>query len=100
MSKLKLYLDTLSQPCRSLLIFLENTKIPYEPIVVRLGKGEQNSPEFLKVNPLHQVPVIDDNGFILRESVAILRYLCREKKNVADHWYPNDSKKQAKVDDT
>ncbi|XP_073985763.1 glutathione S-transferase theta-1-like [Rhodnius prolixus] len=99
MSKLKLYLDTLSQPCRSLLIFLENTKIPYEPIVVRLGKGEQNSPEFLKVNPLHQVPVIDDNGFILRESVAILRYLCREKKNVADHWYPKDSKKQAKVDE-
>uniref|UniRef100_A0A069DPX0 glutathione transferase n=1 Tax=Panstrongylus megistus TaxID=65343 RepID=A0A069DPX0_9HEMI len=98
MSRLKLYFDTLSQPCRSLLIFLEVNKIPYEPKLVRLGKGEQNTPEFLKLNPLHQVPIIDDNGFVLRESVGILRYLCREK-NVADHWYPKDSKRQAKVDE-
>uniref|UniRef100_A0A023F806 glutathione transferase n=1 Tax=Triatoma infestans TaxID=30076 RepID=A0A023F806_TRIIF len=98
MSRLKLYFDTLSQPCRSLLIFLESNKIPYEPKLVRLGKGEQNTPEFLKLNPLHQVPIIDDNGFVLRESVGILRYLCREK-NVADHWYPKDSQRQAKVDE-
>jgi glutathione S-transferase len=31
-------------------------------------------------------------------SVGILRYLCREK-NVPDHWYPKDSKQQAKVDE-
>lgn len=31
-------------------------------------------------------------------SVAILRYLCREFK-VADHWYPKDSKAQARVDE-
>uniref|UniRef100_A0A0V0G3B4 Putative glutathione s-transferase theta-1 n=1 Tax=Triatoma dimidiata TaxID=72491 RepID=A0A0V0G3B4_TRIDM len=98
MTRLKLYFDTLSQPSRSLLIFLETNKIPYEPKLVRLGKGEQNTPEFLKLNPLHQIPVIDDNGFVLRESVGILRYLCREK-NVADHWYPKDSKRQAKVDE-
>lgn len=34
----------------------------------------------------------------MTESVAILRYLCREH-NVPDHWYPKDSKKQAKVDE-
>ncbi|KAK9506839.1 hypothetical protein O3M35_008701 [Rhynocoris fuscipes] len=98
MSKLKLYFDTLSQPSRALLIFLQTNKIPFEPKLIRLGKGEQNSPEYLKINPLHQVPAIDDNGFILRESVGILRYLCREK-NVPDHWYPKDTKKQAKVDE-
>lgn len=31
-------------------------------------------------------------------SVGILRYLCREK-NVQNHWYPEDSKLQAKVDE-
>ncbi|KAE8573771.1 hypothetical protein A483_HHAL012259 [Halyomorpha halys] len=30
--------------------------------------------------------------------VGILRYLCREK-NVPDHWYPKESKAQAKVDE-
>ena len=33
-----------------------------------------------------------------RFSVGILRYLCRER-DVPDHWYPRDSKKQAKVDE-
>ncbi|KAJ9575314.1 hypothetical protein L9F63_025735, partial [Diploptera punctata] len=54
--------------------------------------------EYGKLNPLKKLPIIDDDGFILRESVGILRYLCREK-NVADHWYPKDSKQQAKVDE-
>jgi len=35
---------------------------------------------------------------ILFYSIAILRYICRTY-NVADHWYPKDSVKQAKVDE-
>lgn len=31
-------------------------------------------------------------------SVAIVRYLCRELK-LPDHWYPQDSRLQAKVDE-
>lgn len=32
-------------------------------------------------------------------SVAILRYLCqRYPDHVADHWYPKDLQKQARVD--
>ncbi|PSN54347.1 hypothetical protein C0J52_16040 [Blattella germanica] len=31
-------------------------------------------------------------------NVGILRYLCRERET-ADHWYPKDSKQQAKVDE-
>lgn len=98
MSKFKLYLDTLSQPCRAVNLFFLINKIPFESKVVNLAKGEQFSQEFREINPFQKVPVLERNGFILTESVAILRYLCREN-NVADHWYPKDSITRAKVDE-
>jgi glutathione S-transferase len=45
------------------------------------------------------VPVLDDNGFILTESAAILRYLSC-KFNVDQHWYPRSNLEQrARVDE-
>jgi len=95
---LKLYGNLLSQPVRAIFLLLKANGIPYEFKFVDMAKGEHLSEEYKKLNPLKKVPVIDDDGFILRESVGILRYLCREK-NVQDHWYPEDSKLQAKVDE-
>lgn len=52
------------------------------------------------INRFKKIPCINDNGFKLAESVAILRYLTREnEKAVADHWYPRDSKARARVDE-
>lgn len=98
MSKFILYLDTLSQPCRAVNLFLLANNVPFETKIVNLAKGEQLSKEFSEINPFQKVPVLEHNGFVLTESVAILRYLCREI-NVADHWYPKDSINQAKVDE-
>ncbi|KDR15740.1 Glutathione S-transferase theta-1 [Zootermopsis nevadensis] len=95
---LKLYGNLLSQPSRAVFMLLKANQIPHEFKFVDMAKGEHLSEEYEKLNPLKKVPVIEDNGFILRESVAILRYLCREK-NVPDHWYPKDNKQQAKVDE-
>ncbi|KAJ7775494.1 glutathione S-transferase [Mycena metata] len=52
--------------------------IPYEPIFVDLDKKETKTPEFLAMHPFGQVPVIDDDGFILYESRAIGRYLAEK----------------------
>ncbi|WP_417519523.1 glutathione S-transferase family protein [Minwuia sp.] len=38
--------------------------------------GGNDAPEYLAMNPNGRVPVIDDDGFVLWESNAIVRYLC------------------------
>jgi hypothetical protein len=39
---------------------LEASGAPFEPVMVKLHKGEQNSPAFRAVNPRGQVPVLVD----------------------------------------
>lgn len=95
---LKLYYDLLSQPSRALYIFFKICDIPFEKKIVNLKNLEQYTPEFEQINPFKKVPVIEHDGFKLSESIGIIRYVCREFK-VADHWYPSDSKHQAKVDE-
>ncbi|KAK7867896.1 hypothetical protein R5R35_002820 [Gryllus longicercus] len=95
---LKVYFDFLSPPSRALLMFLKANRIPFEPKEVKLAKGEHFNKDYANIHPFQKVPAIIDDQFQLIESVAILRYLCRER-NVPEHWYPKDVKGQAKVDE-
>ncbi|XP_012272486.1 glutathione S-transferase theta-1 isoform X3 [Orussus abietinus] len=95
---LKLYYDFLSQPSRALYIFLKKCQIPFEQHFINLKKGEQFSTEYQEIHPFQKIPAIDHDGFKLIESVAILRYLCREF-NINNHWYPSASKERARVDE-
>ncbi|KAL2092275.1 hypothetical protein ACEWY4_012073 [Coilia grayii] len=94
----EVYLDLLSQPCRAVQIFLRCTEIPHKVNLVALRKGENQSSDFTKLNPMQKVPVMVDNGFVLTESDAILKYLAT-KYNAPDHWYPRQPEKRAKVDE-
>ncbi|XP_077097831.1 glutathione S-transferase theta-1-like [Siphateles boraxobius] len=94
----KVYLDLMSQPCRAVLIFLKNNKIPHTVEHIAIRKGQQKTPEFTKLNPMQKVPVLEDNGFVLTESDAILKYLVTTY-NVPDHWYPKLPEKRARVDE-
>ena len=67
-----------------------------ETIDVKLGEGEHKQPEFLKMNPFGQVPVIDDNGTIVADSNAILVYLAR-KYDAKGTWLPKDPAGEANV---
>lgn len=42
---------------------------------VDFDKNEHRSKEFFRINPLHQVPTLDDNGFFITDSHAIISYL-------------------------
>ncbi|KAL8180668.1 UNVERIFIED_CONTAM: hypothetical protein K2H54_030717 [Gekko kuhli] len=95
---LELYLDLVSQPCRSVYIFAKKNSIPFEFKHVLLFKGQHKAEEFAKVNVLGKVPALKDADFTLAESIAILLYLARKFKT-PDHWYPSDLQKRAHVDE-
>ncbi|XP_071681082.1 glutathione S-transferase T1 isoform X2 [Lolium perenne] len=95
---LKVYADRLSQPSRALIIFCRVNKLDFEEVTVNLGKGQHRTPEFNKINPMGQVPVIVDGRFRLFESHAILRYLATVFPGVPDHWYPVDLFTRAKIE--
>src|SRR3954468_12725498 len=57
---------------------LEETGLPYRVHAVDHTGGEHQSEEYRQLNPFMQVPVIDDDGFILSESGAIVLYLAEK----------------------
>ncbi|CAG9786896.1 unnamed protein product [Diatraea saccharalis] len=95
---IKLYCDLMSQPSRTLYILLKSIKCDFETKLVDLRKGEHFSDEFTRINRIQRVPVIEHNGFILSESVAIVNYLSREGI-IPDILYPRDSKQKARVEE-
>jgi maleylacetoacetate isomerase len=54
---------------------LKHKGIPYEDIAVNLLQNEQNSPEFLAVNPGGYVPALKINGQVYGESLALLEWI-------------------------
>jgi glutathione S-transferase len=81
-----LYSHPFSQHSRRVVALLEEADLPYETRIVDLGQAEHLSPQFLAVNPNHQVPTLIGEGVRIHESGAILRWLCT-KHDLAD-WYP------------
>jgi glutathione S-transferase len=73
-------------------LLLAQLGIACEIVEVDILKGESRTPQFLKINPNGRTPVLDDNGFVLAESNAILAYIGRGTKLL-----PEDQKQWAQV---
>lgn len=54
---------------------LELAGVAFEPVSVKLHKGEQRSAEYLAMNPRGQVPVLVDDGEVITQIVTILLHL-------------------------
>jgi glutathione S-transferase len=54
---------------------LEASGAAFEPVLVKLHKGEQDSPAYRAVNPRGQVPVLVDGDAVITQIVAIVGYL-------------------------
>jgi glutathione S-transferase len=72
---IKLYRHVLSGHAHRVQLLLSLLDLPHELIDVDLRSGAHKQPDFLKLNPFGQVPVIDDGGVIVSDSNAILVYL-------------------------
>lgn len=92
-----LYGADLSSPSNKVRFVANALALPYEYKKVAVRKGENRTPEFLKLNPVGKIPVIDDHGFVLFESNAIIKYLAQknnsslyplalEQKSLIDQW--------------
>jgi glutathione S-transferase len=91
------YFDMMSQPSRAILCLLDLNNVAYNKRLTQIFKLEHKSEEFLKINPLGQVPAMVDNGFALYGSQAIATYICISR-NLPDHWYPADLQKRSQMD--
>ena len=77
---MKLYNVAYSGNSYKVRLLLAQLGIACEIVEVDILRGESRKPEFLKINPNGRTPVLDDNGFVLAESNAILAYLARDTK--------------------
>ncbi|XP_046680929.1 glutathione S-transferase 1-like [Homalodisca vitripennis] len=92
-----LYYFEASPPVRSVDLVIHALGINDEHKCMDIPKKEQMTPEFLKINPLHTVPAIDDDGYNLGGSQAIATYLA-DKYGQDDSLYPKDLQKRGIVD--
>ena len=93
---LKVYGRANSINVRRVLWMLDELGLKYEREDWGRGFKPTDSPEFRTINPVGVVPVIDDDGFRLRESNSIVRYLA-DKHGRAD-LYPKDLRQRATIE--
>jgi glutathione S-transferase len=92
---MRLYHHPLSSNARRAVMTAVHLGVPVELVFVDLAKGEQREPQFLKLNPNHKVPVLEDDGFVLWESCAIMQYLADSTPRQTV--YPDEARARADV---
>lgn len=97
MPKLILYGLEASPPVRAVKLTLAALEVPYEFVEVNTRAKENFSEEFLKKNPQHTVPTLEDDGHYIWDSHAIIAYLV-SKYGKTDSLYPKDLLQRAVVD--
>ena len=92
---MKLYFHPMSGSSRRVLLVAAHLDISLERIVVDLPGGEHRAAPHLARNPNARVPVLEDQGFVLWESRAIMQYLA--EKTPGQTVYPTDARGRADV---
>lgn len=62
-------------------VILNELGVPFELEKASISEGKTRTPEYLKLNPLGQVPVLTDGDTVLREGAAIIIHLLEKNKS-------------------
>jgi glutathione S-transferase len=93
---LKLYYHPFSTYSRRVLIAFAEKQIPHELAVVDMPARRHREQPYLSLNPYGRVPTLEEDGFVLFESTAILNYL--EATHPTPPLVPADARGRALVD--
>ena len=81
---------------RKVLWVCDEIGIPYQREDFGRGYSPTSTPEFLKLNPVGQVPTVIEDGFVMRESNCIVRYLAA--RHGAKELYPDDLRQRQRIE--
>ena len=89
-----------SPPCRLVYMTLDVLGIQYKSVYCHPFKGMNKTPEYLKLNPQHNIPALVDGKLVLNESRAIATYLAGMAGSYGGNsqLYPSDLKTRAVID--
>ena len=90
---LKLHYHPLSTYSRRVRIACLEKGLEVELVELDMAKGAHRSPDYLRLNPYGRVPTLEEDGFVLYESTAILGYL--EETRPAPPLVPADARGRA-----
>ena len=97
MAPITIYGMPASAPCRIVTMTTEVLGLEYNYKVVDLATGDNRKPEYLALNPMHNIPTLVDGDFVMNESRAGAAYLVN-KYGKDDKLYPRDAEIRARVD--
>ncbi len=92
---MRLYHHPMSSNARRAVMTAVHLEAKVDLVLVDLSKGAQREREFLRLNPNGKVPVLEDDGFLLWESHAIMQYVA--EKAPAQTIYPREARARADV---
>ena len=95
-STLRLHHHPLSGHSHRVRLLLSILSLKTELVEIDMKSGAHKAPEFLKLNPLGQVPVLEDGELVVRDSNAIMVYLAT-KYDQSRKWYPATAEGAAEV---
>jgi glutathione S-transferase len=91
---MRIYHHQISSNARRVVMLAKHLELDVEFVEIDLGNADDRR-RLLEINPNSKIPVLDDNGFLLWESCAIMQYLA--DKTPGQTVYPQDVQVRADV---
>ena len=92
---MKLYIFPLSGRVLGIVALKNYLALDCDVHPIDLGRGDQLTSEYIALNPNKKMPTLEDDGFVLWESNAILFYMAAKHANSG--LWPSDPRSQADV---